>query len=322
LALKLEFGLQSISSKMNGARARAFLKWGDSSKTLIHDLITHKPVSRKQTWVSGTKSWLSRFGPSADRVALECVRLGVNHLSPEQFGRLVTKLSEERLIDAAVRSSVSVRTYVDAGYMASRSFIQAAMSFPQLSLGITLLVQARTGALLTSKYMANAGLIDEKFKERCACGNRNVPETIAHVVLQCPKWKTIRRTWVKPLLDSMPGLSGLSVPNQLVVLLGGVDLVSGLRFPTWAGPVNLFPTISEDDEMDGFGDEDAFNVAHPDEDPALGGDVEITKESLLSFPFAVMARFLQEFHSRQMKILWALSKRADALTGMANPMFD
>jgi hypothetical protein len=168
-------------------------------------------------------------------------------------------------------------------------------------MGVTLLIQARTGALLTGKSMANAGLLDVEYKERCGCCKRMVPETIAHVVLQCSKWKKERRAWVKPLLDSLPGLSNLSVSSQLVVLLGGLDAVSGLRFPAWAGLVRTPIDIPTEDDLDGL--EEASVVG----DRAFDGEVDPSKENLSSSPFAMMARFLQEIQSRRMKILWALS---------------
>ena len=301
LVLIMEFGLTSMASRMNGARARAFLKWGESSKTLIHDLIMHNPSSRKQSWVSGTKSWLARFGPSADRVALECELCDVDQLTHEQMGHLVTSVSEERLIRAADLTTVSVHNYLQSGFLATRSFIRAAVSLPHLSMGVTLLIQARTGALLTGKFMANAGLLDDEYKERCGCCKRMVPETIAHVVLQCSKWKKERRAWLKPLLDSIPGLSNLSMSSQLVVLLGGSDVGSGLRFTAWAGPTRSPIDIPTEDDFDGM--DEASIVG----DRAFEGEGDSSKENLLSSPFAMMARFLQEIHSRRMKILWALS---------------
>ena len=63
-ALASESGLESIKVIHNGQRLRAFQKWKTSS-TIISTLIRCAPVTRKWTWVTGTKRWAKTYCPTA-----------------------------------------------------------------------------------------------------------------------------------------------------------------------------------------------------------------------------------------------------------------
>lgn len=230
-----EAGLMSVSGLAAGLRARAYIKF-PTLRTWVSPLVTRPMVHRRATWVSGTSRWLKRFGPS--RVEVE-----------EKVEQLTGKAAErpERVWFENTREAVwtrklnADRTRAYAFYRAgklreSREWVKSTALNPELGRGFNLLARARIGALLTARRLAQARLLAPEWKDRCPACGQSTPETVAHILVVCPRWVSARRTHLQPLIDVClvgMGNPGQVDPDDLCVLLLGGEL-GGFAVSRWA----------------------------------------------------------------------------------------
>ncbi|PVU91683.1 hypothetical protein BB560_006108, partial [Smittium megazygosporum] len=61
-----------------------------------------------------------------------------------------------------------------------------------IKLGLQDIGKIRMGCYWTAQRLAKAGLIPKKYIERCPFCNKNTPETIEHMLIECFRWNSIR----------------------------------------------------------------------------------------------------------------------------------
>ncbi|PVV02132.1 hypothetical protein BB560_003423, partial [Smittium megazygosporum] len=66
------------------------------------------------------------------------------------------------------------------------------MRHPGIKLGLQDIGKIRMGCYWTAQRLAKAGLIPKMYIERCPFCNKNTPETIEHMLIECFRWNSIR----------------------------------------------------------------------------------------------------------------------------------
>lgn len=212
--LCLEFGVLPIHCVVSAARARAFRKFGDL-KTPIAKLLTHYPVARKKTWVTGTRLWLNRFCRGA---------VGAD-------SSVAASMVKTFLLDKLVRTSKSktAETFMDSGLLKSRGYLKKAVNFPLIYKGVHILCRLRVGAFWTIRRFVHIGWLPERLLTLCPfCNTVGTGETIHHLVVECTAWEIFRPDNFRDL----PNLLGGSGEP------GGVGLV-GASLTSWLGHENM-----------------------------------------------------------------------------------
>ncbi|PVV01013.1 hypothetical protein BB560_004586, partial [Smittium megazygosporum] len=72
------------------------------------------------------------------------------------------------------------------------SWMDLQMRHPEIKLGLQDIGKIRMGCYWTAQRLAKAGLIPKMFIERCPFCNKNTPETIEHMLIECFRWNSIR----------------------------------------------------------------------------------------------------------------------------------
>ena len=123
--------------------------------------------------------------------------------------------------DRDVSAASSMSLYSAAAFP---SLLPFAVSLPlDVTCGIPIMVQRRTRAFPTARRLAKARSLSAEFLHRCPVCSQDVPESIPHMLLECPRWAALRTG----LRDSTPALSRIadnlssSTDNKVTMLLGG-----------------------------------------------------------------------------------------------------
>ncbi|PVV01649.1 hypothetical protein BB560_003922, partial [Smittium megazygosporum] len=66
------------------------------------------------------------------------------------------------------------------------------MRHSDIKLGLQDIGKIRMGCYWTAQRLAKAGLIPKMYIERCPFCNKNTPETIEHMLIECFRWNSIR----------------------------------------------------------------------------------------------------------------------------------
>ncbi|PVU86607.1 hypothetical protein BB560_006641 [Smittium megazygosporum] len=72
------------------------------------------------------------------------------------------------------------------------SWMDLQMRHPDIKLGLQGIGKIRMGCYWTAQRLAKAGLIPKMYIERCPFCNKNTPETIEHMLIECFRWNSIR----------------------------------------------------------------------------------------------------------------------------------
>jgi hypothetical protein len=190
-----EVNIPPIHAIASSARARAYLKF-PSLRTVIADLLRHPPVSRKRTWVTGTRQWLSRFC----RIALQ--------LNPSAGHDLVKRVVWELLLN---KPSRTLRKYIANDYIRKRDYLAAAVRYPVFSQGIHWLCRMRVGAIWTVRRFVRIRWLPERYLTECpfCCVVNDTGEDLQHLLIQCQAWAEYRHE------------ANLGLVGEYEILLGG-----------------------------------------------------------------------------------------------------
>lgn len=280
--LGLEFGIDPLYAIVSALRARAFVKF-PTLRTTIADLMAAPPVSRKQSWVSGTRRWLQRFCPAAL----------VAGRSPREVGSLVRDFLRER----AIQVSVTAVRYRDGALERTRQYLGLGSRYPGLARGIHWLCRLRVNAFWTAVALQRIGWLPPRYRTECPfCHSMGTGETIEHMLMDCPRWAVTRAECFGEWVETLHGVA--------INLLGGSRVESGVS-PTeieslWLGNV----VAQEGLELGGA----PQLMGNNDADTATPG-------------FTRVARFLQivlPVRFRALSVLLLQAPRADAdISGMA-----
>ena len=119
----------------------------------------------------------------------------------EQVAALKKMLWERTEARKAVTSSPSWKNYCELSK--TSPFVKMTSYNPSVIRGTPMLAAMRTGAMWTAEKAAYAKLIDRRWKKRCPCCNKKVPETMAHMLLKCAKWRKERKKMTNKINDAL-----------------------------------------------------------------------------------------------------------------------
>lgn len=278
--LGLEFGIDSIHAMASSARSRAYVKY-PTLRTTIADLMMAPPVSRKRTWVTGSRMWLRRYCPLV--------------IVEQQSSKVVANLVRESVRNRGIKNSITAVRYCDNGFEQSKAYLKYSCRYTSLSSGVHWLCRLRVNAFWTVTALQKIGWLPDRFSSLCPfCNIVSTGETIEHLLTVCRRWRTQRNRYLGMLLRDM----GWDYIN----LLGGSRIESGVSLvdllPIWLGPERR----------------DVANEALQ-----IGNDIGIEIDRATP-GFVRVAKFLQEILPVRFQVLAELLRapRADAdILGMA-----
>ncbi|PVU89333.1 hypothetical protein BB560_006304, partial [Smittium megazygosporum] len=92
-----------------------------------------------------------------------------------------------------VNDKTKISAWIKAHNMRNTgSWMDLQMRHPDIKLGLQDIGKIRMGCYWTAQRLAKAGLIPKMYIERCPFCNKNTPETIEHMLIECFRWNAIR----------------------------------------------------------------------------------------------------------------------------------
>lgn len=212
------------------------------------------------------------------------------------------------------------------------TYIRLLSHCPALAKGGQILLQARIGAFVSGKWLAQARLIKQQFAGCCPFCPPDLdetlkePDTLLHALLRCARWTRERDLFIQPLLDSIVDVGNLSDEDKVILLLGGRIAHAPHEVDGWAGPRPSAITkdyfemlVSEDDTV---WTDDSFFVDRRDEWLTRMRDAQVDGNNVAGIvlvPCLQVARYFQSIDpARQAVFTSPTIKRADAPTGTAS----
>ncbi|PVU88374.1 hypothetical protein BB560_006376 [Smittium megazygosporum] len=167
--IRQEMGVTSINTRASDLRERAYFKY-PTLRTWISDLVKQPIRSQTSTWVTGTARWMKRYCQTAGR------------------GNTVKALQHRYTVNDKTKISACIKAHNmrDTG-----SWMDLQMRHPDIKLGLQDIGKIRMGCYWTAQRLAKAGLIPKMYIERCPFCNKNTPETIEHMLIECFRWNSI-----------------------------------------------------------------------------------------------------------------------------------
>ncbi|CAN0447744.1 unnamed protein product, partial [Ascophyllum nodosum] len=159
-------GNAPICAMAAARRARALQKCRKLN-TWVRQLVEEPFIHRCRTWVTGTNTWMNKYAHRA-------------------LSRCLVKLVWRR--EERVRKCPSGIRYLAADYEESRLTRTKTGGYPQLSIGIALIIKCRLGGFWGAKRMAFVGLIPRGWARKCPCCDGRHQETLQHALLECSRW--------------------------------------------------------------------------------------------------------------------------------------
>ena len=129
--------------------------------------------------------------------------------------------------DRAVTAAASMSLYSAAAFL---SLLPSAVSLSlDVTIGIHIMIQLRTRAFPTTRRLAKACSLLVEFLHRCPVCSQDVPESIPHMLLECPRWATLRTVLRDSALSRIVDKLSRSIENHVIMLLGGGTAQGGRR---------------------------------------------------------------------------------------------
>ncbi|PVV01494.1 hypothetical protein BB560_004079, partial [Smittium megazygosporum] len=92
-----------------------------------------------------------------------------------------------------VNDKTKISAWIKAHNMRNTgSWMDLQIQHPDIKLGHQDIGKIRMGCYWTAQRLAKAGLIPKMYIERCPFCNKNTPETIEHMLIECFRWNSIR----------------------------------------------------------------------------------------------------------------------------------
>lgn len=215
--MRLELDIAPLHALLCARRTRAWCKFRTLS-TWIACLMKEPFKSRKNTWVSGTSSYLKRFlkdmadGPS---------------LSPKASARRVASLVWDSEVEKD--GAKGLEHYLNSCFRHSREFIGLALPHTDLCKGIVWLIRMRLLAVWTGPRAAKARLVDPRWSSMCPSCGEECQEDLTHILLECSSAAAERARHIQPLEEWFAGFNSALHREDIATLIlggqvGGVDL--------------------------------------------------------------------------------------------------
>jgi hypothetical protein len=177
------------------ARTRAFLT-APTLDTCISHIVRQPSRMRQNTLTSRTLRWLDRFAKASAELTQNvrfppaCMslqpRVATNLVKATVWGRFETSLST---------CTIMWSIYSHASYVGN-PLPQYGTGIPAGAIaGLHIMIQFRTRTFPTARLPARIHAMPKRFLHHClACGG-DVPESIEHILLECPRWECHRRNF-------------------------------------------------------------------------------------------------------------------------------
>ncbi|OMJ13113.1 hypothetical protein AYI69_g9133 [Smittium culicis] len=143
--IREELGISSVFLRTSTARERAFINC-PASKTWIADLIKQPIKAKKSTWVTGCSRWIKKY------------------CNQNATGQTVISLANRKAKNnkSKIQHWAISRNIINKG-----NWIGLTALHPTLRLGLQDVGRMRMGSYWTAQRLANAKIIDQKYKLFC-----------------------------------------------------------------------------------------------------------------------------------------------------------
>ena len=136
--------------------------------------------------------------------------------TPEARGEIVRKRVWMRMLQAS--PSAGLARYWDAGFQDSVEYAGKLSLVSQRD--TEQVMRVRVGGFWTAQRLAQAGLIDRRYREWCPFCRAHVPETVRHMLLECRQWQIQREEKLQEQIEFISALVRRDVPvDQLPELI-------------------------------------------------------------------------------------------------------
>lgn len=201
--MRAELGMPTISQVATEKRTRAWGKY-PSLRTWISLLVQSKGTGRKDTWVTGTSRWLKTY-----------LKDGEGERNGKRI--LIEKVYATR---ESRRDKSQVSTWAMNLGLKHSSWISAGVDYPELARELLLVGRICMGAI---PRIWRKG--EHRGPSRAACRfcSMKTPDSLEHIVLECPRYEVARGELIKPLFPSWEAMyeSPIARKGAMSVLLGG-----------------------------------------------------------------------------------------------------
>lgn len=228
-------------------RARAYLKCFQLHTT-VGRIIQQPMQSRRWTWSNGIPRWINRFCVPHFKALVGGADIpDWTELQPRALAQWVQDAIAHRekhiRLKESHRHHEAARWYFDVGKFGGSPLARAREEVPVKDvIGVSLIIRARIGALRLAPELAQASTIPNEYKTKCPFCRLPEPETLNHLLLQCPSWAQARGRFLGELQQTVqrlcqhPASQSLSCPldeARVSWALGGVH--GTLRVRSWGG---------------------------------------------------------------------------------------
>jgi len=243
--LSVESGIAPISAMVSAARARAYTKYR-TLRTVVSLVMNHPPprvapagvgvpnvirqAMRRQTWLTGTPSWMRRYCPEVFDIAqVDGGRLedgdedvGVNPGAVVQVVRRTvwTRMNQRK-------GGQTLQRYMACGLDTTSAYIGEAIRFPMDAMGVHWLMRARVNAIWTGRQYVRIRWLPEEYRTRCPfcdVGRHRDGETLSHMLVECPRWADHRLVLLQTMIDEARRHLGMGLDDVGAVVGVGVGV--------------------------------------------------------------------------------------------------
>ena len=215
-----ELSIAPIAATTAALRARAFLK-AQQLHTYIRGFVAMPFRSRNHAWSNGTVRWLNKWaswpGVATSTTAPFSWSTGIEP-------RLLADKVRKTVWECADTSDVAQQSMNRYSASVFPSLLSLAANLPlHLAPSLPIILQLRTRAFPTTRRLAKARTLPDRFLQHCPVCAQPVPESIPHMLIECPRWASVRAVLhdsASALMRTIHSLAA-SVDDQATMLLGG-----------------------------------------------------------------------------------------------------
>lgn len=199
--LSWDLGIPPVHAIRSSYRTRAYHKFS-SVKTWAAILSQHPFRHPRDTWLSGTRRWLTK-----EKVTATAAK-------PAKQAIWAKSLATDKTLSTA--------RYRAAGFESTQRFVRLALPHPADAIGIRWLVRHRTHAVWNATSAVQAGLLQRQWKGRCPSCEMDEVDDGTHLLLRCPTFSSERALYIRPLVRKLARkCPGSSANEMCTLLLGG-----------------------------------------------------------------------------------------------------
>ena len=216
-----ELKMEPIWALVASRRMRAYYKFpklNTWAAALVRHLPTLPPGEARRTWVTQTEWWIQRMNVTLKSgEVLKASRVGLDAEGVDEAVKATKAACTERWINRKANKTGSCSAYSEANY---KPFLGKDNTFPpDFGRGLCVIQQLRCNGYWTGDRLSKI----EPQPRGCVFCNSRVPETIGHMLVECPAWTEFRERYIAEDLRIWRGhlVDDESLAKVAVVALGG-----------------------------------------------------------------------------------------------------